>query len=449
MTSSRRRYSFIFGIACAVTLATTAAAATTVSSHRSHDAIRRAGALTALHGTVPGINTLNLPRVPWAGGSAYYRKFSAPRNFGWTSPKFFPIGIWWDVASNSTEIKYDKSLGINTYVITNPAMSYKLFDKNHVSYIGTRLNGQPRNDPAWVGDFLGDEIDGTSSSPAQGEAKLQAAVNALPDHHKIRYANFTGMVVSWLRGNPTWAAAAKKYVNDYTDVVSMDAYWFSTKQCLSRNPEGGGFMIPWKPNQCRTPQNYGRNVAQMIRQDATDHKRQPVWGFIEDAEGQPGISPMTPAEQKAAVISMLINGASGIIWFNNTFGGACPTSGGVVRTVEYDPSYPCARNIKAMGQINRLIGSLAPVLNSQSYRWTFGPGLETMLKTYNHSAYIFAMPTDDGAKPLGTRSFKLPAQLRGRTITVLGENRKIIPLANGTFTDKFSALTTYHIYKIS
>ena len=123
-------------------------------------------------------------------------------------------------------------------------------------------------------------------------------------------------------------------------------------------------------------------------------------------------------------------------------GGPCLT-GNAIRVAQFDPEWACAGQIEAMGDVNNEIRALAPVLNTQSYVWHFGPGLETMLKVSDGHAYVFAM-TDGTA---GARTFTLPGGLSGAEVEVLGEGRSIA-IREGRFSDTFAAEHSYHIYKI-
>ncbi|MEL4505784.1 hypothetical protein AAEX63_13510 [Luteococcus sp. H138] len=392
------------------------------------------------------IASLQLPRIAWEGGPGYYSRFPDAVRGGWTSPAHFPIAVWWGGASSDAEVRADKALGINTYVVTNPSMDHRLFARNGVSYIGSGVRNQPRSDRAWVGDYLDDEVDGRFA-PQPGLAHLKSIANKLPDHRKFRYANFTGMLISWHQNNPAWNKAADSYANSFTDTVSLDTYWYSTGQCSWAQPNGFAYQTPFTKQTCRSPQNYGRTVESMRWRDARDGKLQPVWNFIENVDvAADGTSfhDLTPAEVKAAAISSIIHEARGLIWFNQSFGGKCST-GNALRDAQR-PGYACRAQVLAMGEVNRQVQALAPVLNTQSYRWDFGPGLETMLKLHDGSAHIFAMSSD--AVHPGRRTFTLPPQLRGRSIEVLGENRTITPAADGTFTDTFASLTSYHVYRI-
>ena len=99
-----------------------------------------------------------------------------------------------------------------------------------------------------------------------------------------------------------------------------------------------------------------------------------------------------------------------------------------------------------MEEVNNRIKALAPVINTQSYQWSFGSGLNTMLKAKDGYAYVFSM-IDGSSKP-GSRTFTLPAGVNGKSVEVLNENRSI-PVTNGAFTDTFANEYTYHIYKVA
>lgn len=403
--------------------------------------------------TTPPVTTnptqLNLPKIAWEGGNEYYKKFPDAVRGGWADPSFFPIGLWWAQYSNDSEVKWDKSMGINTYVVTNPKANYKLLESNNMSWIGTQLPGQPRDSKIWVGDFLDDEVDGRYSK-TEGPAYLKSIVDGLPDHNKVRYTNYTGMVISWLNNNPEWATAAERYTNEFSDAQSIDAYWFSSGQCDWEDPHGSAYLTPFTKEGCRSSQNYGRTVDSLRAQDAKDGKIQPAYNFIENvdvaADGK-SFNDLTPAQVKGAAINSIIHEARGLMWFNNSFGGKCAT-GNAIRQAQVNPNYPCKNTVMAMGEVNNQIKKLAPVLNTQSYKWTASTNAETMLKYKDNNGYLFAMPKDT-ATTNSKITFSLPAELKEKTITVVDENRTIAPNADGTFTDNFASKDSYHIYKIS
>ena len=157
-----------------------------------------------------------------------------------------------------------------------------------------------------------------------------------------------------------------------------------------------------------------------------------------------GTVSITPAQIRGAAMNSVIHEARGLIWFNQAMdeGGACQT-GNAIRAAQTNPAWACAPHIEAMGQVNNFILSLAPVLNTQSYQWTFGPNLDTMLKVKDGYAYIFAMTSGTA----GSRQFTLPPEITGTSVEVIGENRSL-PVSNQGFTDSFAQESTYHVYRI-
>jgi hypothetical protein len=133
------------------------------------------------------------------------------------------------------------------------------------------------------------------------------------------------------------------------------------------------------------------------------------------------------------VWNAIIHGAAGISYFQHNNNGTCGT---------YSILQCGAALTQKITAIDAQVQSLAPVINTQSYKWNFGPGLDTSLKVSGGSAYIFAMT--DGST--GSKTFTLPKGVNG-PVQVVGENRTITP-SSGTFTDSFAAEYTHHIYRI-
>ena len=392
----------------------------------------------------PGTSVLDLPRVPWEG-AGYWGKFPNAKAGGWDKDTFFPIGCWFCNVSSGDEIAFDKSKGINTYLGMWEGTDFNLFPENNVFWLGTGLKNQNNNSPYNPGVFLDDEADGTYSPPSAGQKHL-ADVKATVGPNRFAYANFTQLVV----GGDMALADQVKFVNDYTDAVSVDMYWYSVPFCDWTPYRGGMYAVPVPQETCRTAHSYGLTNEALRLRDASDGKLQPTWTWVENFNGLSGQSPrpyVTPAQVKGAAMSTIIHEARGLFWFNQSFTGNCQTSN-VIRQAQVDPTSTCGKqyrtNIDAMGEVNNLVTSLAPVINTQSYQWNFGDGLDTMLKVKDSAAYIFAMT--DGTS--GARTFTLPAGITGATVEVIGESRSL-PVAGGTFTDTFAAESTYHVYRIA
>ncbi|WP_159440569.1 DUF4082 domain-containing protein [Tersicoccus phoenicis] len=393
--------------------------------------------------STPAPSALNLPRIPWEGGSAYWKQFSKANAAGWSDPSFFPIVAWYNGISSNREAAYDKSVGINTYIGMDPSTPYSLFRDNGVYWIGGKLNSSFTDASTnWVGNFLDDEVDGRFT-PAEGRQYLQNLSDQAVGTGRFRYANFTQMVMSADMNQQD----ARAYVNNYTDAVSLDMYWYTIPFC-SNVPFRQNYILPITQENCRTASSYGTTMKALRQQDATDGKLQAPWQFVELLNGGPGEGPFTAnvsADQlKGAVMASVINEARGIVYFNQSLSGPCQ-GGSLIRQAQTTSGFCGADQVRAASEVNNQIKSLAPVLNTQSYQYSFGSGLDTMLKSYNGDAYVFAMI--DGKSSPGSRTFRLPSEFSASSVEVVGENRSI-PVSGGVFTDGFANESSYHIYRV-
>lgn len=387
----------------------------------------------------------NLDKIPWEGGNEYYSRFPDAARAGWSEESFIPVAIWWAVFDRDEDTKWDKSHGINTYVVTSPdnLNAVHHLENNRMFWIGGQLPGMTRDSPSWIGDFLDDEVDGRFG-PREGFSHLEEIATALPDHDKIRYANYTSQILNqWFDRSD-----AEKYVNDFTDTVSIDQYWHTVDFCDNSPYRGMDyFEIAIPKSTCRSPSSYGKTMRMLRVRDEGDGRLQPLWNFVEVVSGSPAEKPepvLVQGDQlKGAVMNSLIHEARGIVWFSTVFGGPCG-SGNAVRSAQYDADYPCRAQVEAMAQVNEEVRILAPVLNTQTFIWDFGPGLESMLKVRANEAYIFAMA--EGAP--GRRSLSLPRGISSPTADVLFEGR-VVEIRNGEIVDDFKDAETYHIYRLS
>jgi len=383
---------------------------------------------------------LNLPRIPWEGGPDYYKQF--PNAADWANPNLFPIGTWCGAYDNDAEVQYDKAHGLNFYTgCIQPATQFGPLTRNGMYWVGNKVNDT--FDPAsrnWPGLFLGDEIDGKGQA---GLAEMQAAKDAAAGQNKFTYTNYTDMVI----GPDMPDAMQSQYVNTFADVTSLDMYWYTTDFCGRPNYRGGLYDVPIPQGSCRTASSYGKTMEALWAKDGLDGQRKPLWQFIELLNGSGGgyfVANMTPAQVKGAAMASVINEARGIVWFQQSFSGNCVTSQ-VIRATQLRHVTCADGQVAAMGEVNNQIQRLASVINTQSYQWSFGSGLDTMLKAKDGSAYIFAMTENGGT---GDRTLTLPAGVNGATVEVVDENRTI-PVSGGKFTDTFAAENTYRIYKVT
>ena len=383
---------------------------------------------------------LDLPRIPWEGGPEYWSRFANAQE--WTDPSFFPIGIWFNGISSDEEVEFDKSYGINSYAGMWEGTPFDLFERNGVYWIGDKLNDTFDEDSLnWPGVNLDDEVDGRYD-PEDGIRHLEDLNEKFADSGKFRWSNYTQMVF----GSDLKLTYQEQYVN-LNDVVSVDMYWYTIPFCDWTPYRGELYADPVPQSTCRTSSSYGRSLNGLTIRDEVDGELQPRWMFVENLNGLSGqehVDEIQPGQLKGAAMNAVINEARGIWWFNQSYTGECQTTVALRRAQVEGTDFCGYAQMQAMGEVNGFIHDLARIINTQSYAWDFGPGLDTMLKTYEDDAYIFAMT--DGTT--GSRTFTLPEGIDGDTVEVVDEDRRI-PVSDGAFSDSFAEEYTYHVYRIS
>lgn len=430
-------------------------------------------------GVPGGQAVLQLPKIAWEGGPAYWSQWGSTKP--WTNPSFFPIGVWFESVAQQSDIDLDKAAGLNTYVELTRDSSASLVRSNGMWIVtDSPLAGFGPESLGWL---IADEADmyyrggydrwsGTDGwntcIPIQdqggrcGYTVMDAKKKASPQNGQPFYANYGKGVIFWessatcapnqpIPCNPPANSAAGQFINGgYTDWISNDTYWY-TDGDLCIGSQGGWLMAgqgpidasgrhSLTPAQCHRASNYGLTIDKIRQLDASDGQYQPVWAFVE--AGHPSSHSIYPTitgpQIQGAVMNSLINEARGIIYFNHSFGGPC-ISQHVLRDA-------CGATVRPyVTAINQQIASLAPVLNTQSYEWTFNPALDTMLKqATDGTLYVFAMQKTGSA---GDYTFNLPPSVTASSATVLNENRSVA-ISGNQFTDSFASEESYHIYKI-
>jgi hypothetical protein len=371
------------------------------------------------------------------GGQDYYSKFS---NSFPSDPGYFPIGVWFESVVSQEDVDRDRNAGLNLYVVLTGNSNLPLIQRSGMRAIlqqsAWRTNQAAINSPAVVGWMLDDEID-MRQGPGQGFTTLNNIIAALPDDHRMRYSNYGKGVMFWETNDQ-----AKRFVNDFQQVVSSDIYWF-TDANVSGSSEGGKLLNaghPLTPSQTRRASNYGYTIDRMRALDTT---RKPIWSFVEvgwpftwtAAQGGRAIQ---PAEITAAVWHSIIAGARGIIYFNHSFGGP-HLSQHCLR----DPAYVSVR--AAVKKTNQLITQLAPVLNAPFADGfvSASPSVRTIAKFHDNKYYVFAGSKENEES---TPTLSL-AGVDSGTATVIGEDRTI-SISNGRFSDHFADGNVIHIYRI-
>jgi hypothetical protein len=376
------------------------------------------------------------------GGANYYNQFANP-------VPSFPIGVWGAYDQTQANIDIDKGMGINLYVWpADTSIPMSRFEANGMDTLLTPewygVSGVASS-PANAGYVLDDEVD-MRYSPQAGFAVMQAANDAAPKDNRARYANYgKGVLFPSYFGNSN--ADAERYVNDFQQLVSSDVYWFTDPyqyEMISPSwlPEGEG--TPISGTQVRRAANYGYQIDQMQALDAADGQRKPIWGVVE--LGWPfgnteHARTIAPAEVRAAVWHSIIAGARGIVYFNHSLGGPCPTHH-VLRT--NCGNYPAVQ--AAADETNALIQQLAPTLNSPTVTsgFTHSGSIRAMVKWQGGHFYVFAGSRDDVSS---TGTVSIPC-VGDATAVRLGESGSV-PVSGGSFSDSFADGNAIHIYRIN
>jgi hypothetical protein len=353
-----------------------------------------------------------------------------------TRPSYFPIGVWLECVNDRQSVALDKDAGLNVYVVVCGTGQSAL---NLARRAGMRVI----NDYEWrfapgpgaetAGYHLGDELDMTMG-PA-GCAEIKRRDRSMPADGRFRHSNYGKGVLFWHTD-----AEARCFVNAQ-DVVSTDVYWFSDNNVCGTS-EGGRRRGVVKTNDCHVASNYGWQVTR-VRRLVSPARSKPVWAFVElghpfREDEWPSI---TPPQIRAAVWHSLIAGARGIIYFNHSFGGPCPS-----QHILREPRRCNYGEVRAtVRSVNRQIKQLAPVLNAPFVNsgWTHSRATRAMARWSRGHFYIFAGSAQNSAS---TGSFSIPCVGAARA-KVVGENRTI-PVRAGSFTDSFADGNTIHVYRI-
>lgn len=183
--------------------------------------------------------------------------------------------------------------------------------------------------------------------------------------------------------------------------------------------------------------------------------RRPTWVFCETK--MPFLDEVNSriilyAQIEGAAWASICNEARGISYFqhNGFYPGGLPVNDpntGAAHCTSFSSLNDCEAGLQtAVSAINAKIRSLAPVINTQSFVFSFdATGVDTMLKVYQGHIYIFACLGIAAAT--GSKTFTLPKSVKGKTVTVMSEDRTIAVSA-GRFTDTFASETSHHVYKV-
>ena len=363
-----------------------------------------------------------------------------PAGSVWGSSDRFALTVWFESIDSAADLAMDQAAGLNGYValVNNSQARKDLMASSGMGFLlqtGDWLAERPEFSNGWL---LSDEIDmqqANAAGAAAAREQIAQSLAALPADGKTRYINYGKGVAFW---NSESDAAA--YVNfPGIGIVSDDVYWFTDPDTCSQW-QGGALLLggarALTAAECHRAANYGAVMQRVRYLDGLDGVSRPIWSVVE--VGHPFTNPdwptIQPAQIKAAVWHSIIGGANGIIYFNHSFSGPCPTQHAL-----RDPCYAEAR--AAVTEVNTQITALAPVLNSPTATgYAKARGIRTLAKKTADAWYVFA-----GADGYGGRYTLAVAD--GNRVDVVGENRTLA-IERGRFDDFFATPNTVHIYRV-
>ena len=376
--------------------------------------------------------------LPWAGGSAYYKRWTnGPNPSG--DPNYFPIGVWYQEPSTAEAYK---ALGVNLFValpdgaqpgplaaagmgvfyldaykqVANPAERKALLAKWGSL---TRAWGQI-DEPDNAQELPG----GKGYGPCVPPREVVAVYNQYRQSDPTRPV-YLGVGKSVDDNKTHMRGVCTGHYEDYpayirgSDVISYDSYPVNVHKPLWYVAKGMDELRYWA------------------------RYRKPVYEDIETTAIGAHAGKPTPAQVKSEVWMIIIHGGMGIIYFCHTFSPRLDPAG-----LLHEPAIA-----REAGALDRQILRLARVLNTppvaNGVRVVSSNGMtpvDTMLKRWHGSTYLFTVAARPGGPTTG--SFTLRDCPAHATAVVLDENRSI-RITDGNFKDDFSKPYQVHIYRFS
>ena len=315
----------------------------------------------------------SLPTIDWEGGPDYWNAFPRAAAAGWSDPSFFPISVFMGKPEHATRLK---DVGINTFMgvehdgsplsrVTDQDIFVIAQDEWSPSAVG--------DDPRLVGWFVSDECDigiGCAGSDAASnlvdQQKKTNRIRALNDG-RFSMANYSNGVL-----DTYWAQGSMTGLMNMVDVASVDKYAYSSSFVDGQMAHSPHWPESAEPASAAA---YGWLVDRMrsYQEPAGVH---PNWIFVETAMpllAESDSLTISTEQIEGAVWSAIIHEARGLAYFQHNNGPSC----GFYSLVECD-----SERLSEIRSINEDVQSLAPVLNTQSYQYSFNATADTMLKAF-------------------------------------------------------------------
>jgi hypothetical protein len=382
-----------------------------------------------------GPNDSSLPGdtfVPWAGGPAYYRRWSLGPS---PDPSFFPIAVWLQSPPNAAQYA---AAGVNTFtglwMGPTDAQLSGLGDAHMATYCDRDDAG------VWSAHLADPTIEAWTQpdGPDDAQPKAGGGYDPCVDPAIVR-AGYEAFVASDPR-RPVYLGLGRGVA---------DTEWNGRGDCTGKTDmypayaEGGDLLaFHIYPHEDGVPIEIVAAGVENLRGWAHDAK--PVTATIE-ASNINGHGRPTPGELAAEVWMSLVHGAAGLQYFCHRF----------MPTFSETDCLDDAPTAAALTAINGRIHGLALVLNTPSVAngvvvtsSNASVPVDVMLKRQGGATYLFAVEMRAGTT---TASFALRAIPPAASVEVIGEGRAV-PVAGTaegvSFSDAFAGYAV-HLYKIT
>ena len=362
------------------------------------------------------------------------------------------------------DTRYSPRIAKATDPDRNPATDDGVFVMPHKEYEGPGewTQAEVGNDPKAVAWFITDEWNGYSGcGNGEWDQYKELSVQTTRSNEVRNYgdgrflhSNFGNGVARVFWSPDTMDEHTKLMDSSSVDKMLTPARAPGWAIMLSKNwPKNANAAVAgtygWIIDQMRLFQKAEPSPGDPVHNEPEGLR--PAWAFMETAKpllGEPGGRTITPDQMEGAVWSSIIHEARGVAYFPHN-NDAC---GGYSLINVDSQTATCLQQLQARKDkaiaMHAKIRTLAPVINTQSYVWNFsndgnaGNNSDTMLKTYDGHAYIFAgiglnaTGTDPNdcetinlervCKTLGTNqspgsmNFILPNGISGNAVEVVG-----------------------------
>jgi hypothetical protein len=364
-----------------------------------------------------------LEPLPWFGGPSYYERW--PQGFP-ADVSYFPIGVWMQNPQNAERFG---AVGINHFL--------GLWEGPTEEQLRTAAEA---NMPT-VCEQAGVWQENLNNASIQGWLQADG-----PDNAQERADGSYGPCIE-----PALIRSR------YLEMIEADATrpvllllgqgvatpdWVGRGDCTGRTSdyplyaEGADVLVNYTyPLANQRPLELVATGIENLNRYA-DFKK-PVWADLE-ASSIDGLPRPTPHQLRAEVWMSLIHGAAGIQYYCHRF---LPDFS---ETDCLDDTDTAA----AMTRINRELQELAPVLNSQSYRFTPvsrnpAVSVHAVAKLLGGSRYVLSVNMADAPT---TATFSLAALGAVTRVEVMGEGRNLTP-SGSSFEDAFEPYAV-HLYAL-